>query len=133
MTTNKSPQGSAAGLLEQGFMHHREGRLSDAEPLYRAALRQEPNNAQALHLLGMLEGQRGRLPVALDFLRRAAASDGGNAHLHNNLGETLRHLGRHLEAIDAFLRAVSLDSSLLAAWEGAADCARAEAERAETA
>lgn len=122
-----------ADLLREGMLHHREGRLAEAERIYLDVLRREPMNPQGLHLLGTIEGQRGRLPIALDLLRRAAAGDPQNAHLQNNLGETLRHLGRNPEAIEAFRRAVTLDQTLWAAWTGAAEAAKAEISRAEAA
>jgi Flp pilus assembly protein TadD len=99
MTADEAADMAIADLLRQGMLHHREGRLSEAERAYRDVLRREPTNPQGLHLLGALEGQRGRLPIALELLRRAAARDPNDAHIQNNLGETLRHLGRHGEAI----------------------------------
>jgi Flp pilus assembly protein TadD len=54
---------TAAELLEKAKTQHREGRLQDAERLYREALNQSPEDPDALHLLGV---------VALQFTRPSA-------------------------------------------------------------
>ena len=50
---------SVAGLLQHAGQVHRQGRLSDAEQLYRAALAEQPKNFDALNLLGVLKMQQG--------------------------------------------------------------------------
>ena len=131
MSTQPDADTSVADLLRRGMLHHREGRLPEAERLYRLVLRRDPSNVQGLHLLGTIAGQQGDLGAALELLSRAASADPDNAHLLNNLGETLRHLGRNSEAIHAFRRAVVLQPTLWTAWTNAADAAKAEIGRAE--
>jgi hypothetical protein len=37
--------------------HHQAGRLAQAEPMYKQVLARDPNNADALHLLVVMENQ----------------------------------------------------------------------------
>ncbi len=131
MSSEPAADAAFADLLREGVAHHGEGRLAEAERLYREVLRRDPGHGEALHLLGLMAGQAGRADVALDLLRRAAQRAPNNANLHNNIGEMLRQLGRMREAIDAYRRAITLDPSHSAAYANGADAVRAEADRAQ--
>src|SRR5690349_5398119 len=61
----------ALQLLQQGLAHHQAGRLNDAEMVYRRVLAEQPDNPDALHLLGVLATQVGRAEAAVPLLRRA--------------------------------------------------------------
>ena len=52
--------------LRAALEHHHAGRPDEAEQLYRAVLRADAGNADALNLLGVLEYERGRNLEALD-------------------------------------------------------------------
>lgn len=84
---------------------HRSGELADAEILYRRILEACPEQAEALHFLGLLERQRGRSDEALALMRKAilVAPDYGSAH--NNLGNLL------LERRDFDAARASLDAA----------------------
>jgi Flp pilus assembly protein TadD len=71
--------------LVAAFHHHQAGRLAEAEPLYRAILRDQPRNAHALHLLGLVCHQTGRQDEALDLISRALAVFGPHPEFHCNL------------------------------------------------
>jgi predicted TPR repeat methyltransferase len=92
----------------QGLALHQQGRLAEAEPLYRRVLRATPTNFDALHLLGVLCGQTDRFDEALALLNRALAQRPDSAPAMNNLGNTLGSLGRHQEAVQAFERALAV-------------------------
>ena len=40
---------------------HQQGRLADAEALYRSVLAWDPTQFESLHFLGLIEAQRGTL------------------------------------------------------------------------
>ena len=44
----------ASAMLEAAVQHHQTGCLEQAEVMYRQVLREQPENAVALHSLGML-------------------------------------------------------------------------------
>ncbi|KQV50701.1 hypothetical protein ASC95_15230 [Pelomonas sp. Root1217] len=94
--------------FDKGLALHQQGRLAEAEPLYRRVLRTAPKQFDALHLLGVICGQTDRFDEALDLLNRAVAQRPGSAPALNNLGNTLGSLGRHQEAVQAFERALAV-------------------------
>ena len=96
----------AFALAEQ---HHRAGRLSEAESLFRQVLACQPGHADATQLLGVLMHQRGQSTEGLRLLRRAIDLNPGAAGYHSKLGAVLVGLGRYDEAIAAFRTAVALD------------------------
>jgi tetratricopeptide (TPR) repeat protein len=99
----------AANLLREGLEQHRQGRLDGAARLYEQALEDNPSEADALHLLGVIAHQRGDHAAAVERIRRAIAIDAPHAHYHSNLGVAYRSLGRTAEAVTALRRAVALD------------------------
>ena len=106
VTTRRSR--SVAADIARATELHRNGRLAEAEPLYRAVLQAVPDHFDALHLLGVLEGQNARFGAALALLERAVAIQPGSAAAHNNLGNTLAGMQRYADALAAFDRALAL-------------------------
>jgi tetratricopeptide (TPR) repeat protein len=94
--------------LESALSHHRAGRLAEAERIYRQILTQQPNHADALHLLGVLAGQTGRLDAGVELIRRAIAICSNNASYYSNLGNALTDMGQLDEAIRACRQAIRL-------------------------
>ena len=45
--------------IDQALAHHQAGRLLQAEAIYRRILKAQPDDADALHLLGVVAHQRG--------------------------------------------------------------------------
>lgn len=57
--------------LQQAVVAHKEGKLQDAERLYRAILQTQPNNPDANHNLGVLAVSVGKPMAALPFFKQA--------------------------------------------------------------
>lgn len=83
--------------------HHRSGRLSEAGKVYQAVLELDPNQVDALHLLGVLSGQLGRHEQAIQLITRAIELQPRFIEAHNNLGNVMHELGR-LDAAEACYR-----------------------------
>jgi tetratricopeptide (TPR) repeat protein len=94
--------------LAAALSHHQAGRLSEAEAIYRQVLAAEPENVDALHLLGVLARQAKRPAVAADLIRRAIDLNDKVADFHNNLGTALLDTGDMAGAMRAFMRALKL-------------------------
>jgi tetratricopeptide (TPR) repeat protein len=101
-----------AQALRTGISLHRQGRLREAEQVYRAVLRIAPDHAVALHQLGTLCRQKGEIEEAISLLRRALAIDPKSAQGHNGLGIALSELRRPVEAAEHYAKAVALDPRL---------------------
>src|SRR5579859_6750298 len=89
---------------------HQQGRLEAAAPLYLAVLDREPQELNALHLLGVLRQQQGRAEEAASILARVLQGAPASAVVHNNYGNALKDLGRLDEAAERYRQAVALDS-----------------------
>ena len=94
--------------FDKGLALHHQGRLAEAEQLYRRILRTAPTHFDALHLLGVIAGQTNRFDEAHYLLTRALKQRPESAPALNNLGNTLGSLGRHEEAVQAFERALAV-------------------------
>ncbi len=101
-------QGGRSGLaaLQEGVNLHRSGRLDAARSTYESVLRHEPNQPDALHLLGIIHHQQGGHEKAADLIRRAMSADRANAAYANSLGSVLLALGRTDQARAAFRQAL---------------------------
>jgi len=94
--------------LQRALEHHQAGRFAEAQSLYRKVLQREPRNADALHLLGLLEhgmgqGERGAL-----LIEQALRLQPANTLFLDSLAGTLQDLGRFAQAEQALSRLVAL-------------------------
>jgi tetratricopeptide (TPR) repeat protein len=96
------------GLFHAAVGYHREGRLEEAERLYRQTLAIDDRHAESLHLLGMISFKRGRYAEAVEEIGAAIAIDGGQATYYSNLGNVLRAEGKYDAAVERYRRAVEL-------------------------
>lgn len=87
---------------------HRNGRLGEAEALYRRVLEADPDQPDALHYLGVLSHQTGRSDEAIDKIQRSLELVPDNAPAHNNLGNIYKELGRFEEARERYERVIAL-------------------------
>jgi protein O-GlcNAc transferase len=99
---------SIESLVAEGVKRHGAGRLEDAERLYKQALADAPNHADALHLLGVIELQRGRNASAAELIERAIAQNARVPAFYNNYGNVLSRLHRYKDAAAAFHQAIQL-------------------------
>ena len=95
--------------LAVAIQHHRAGRLQDAEQVYRQILEQEPNQADAIHLLGLIAHQVGKHGIAAEYIGRAIRLNENVAAFHNNLGNAWKEQGKVDDAVFCYRRALQLD------------------------
>jgi len=105
-----------AQLLCQAAALHRDGQLADAAPLYQQVLSLEPENFDALHMLGVLHAQQLLYPQAIELLYQALRIAPDNAAAHCNLANALRGFGRPQEALASYDRALAIDPANADAW-----------------
>jgi protein O-GlcNAc transferase len=105
---NALDRSASAAEFRQGLAYHQQGRLSEAERHYNAALRSEPDHFEALHMLGVIALQVGRFERGVEIIEKAVSLNGNSPIAFNNLAKGLKDLGRFEEAIVHFERAIAL-------------------------
>lgn len=94
--------------LGQAVQHHQAGRLSEAEKIYRHILDVDPNQPDALHLLGVIASRVGQYDDAIELIQRAIGINPNVEAYHNNLGSAFKSHGKSDEAIACYRRALEL-------------------------
>ena len=87
---------------------HQAGQLHAAAQAYRQILQREPDNPDALQLLGALRHQQGDHATAAELIGKAVALKPNIAAFHVNLAEVYRVLGQLDRAADSARTAVQL-------------------------
>ncbi len=86
----------------EALCHHRNGRLNQAEQLYRQVLDADPGHADSLHLMGVLAQQVGKHEAAVKFIRAAIAQNDCAGTYYYNLANSLVALNRLAQAVAAY-------------------------------
>ena len=103
-------------IFSQGLKAHQEGRLKEAEQLYREALKAEPKNLYAYNNLGTILQQHGKVKEAEKCFKKAIEFKPDYAEAHNNLGIILNNLGKFDEAETSFKKAIELKPNYAEAY-----------------
>ena len=94
--------------LELALEQHQTGNLAEAERVYREVLAADPDNGDALHLLGMIALQLGRNEVAVELIERSHRLRRPDPVSLNNLGKAYMGLSRPRDAKRCFAKALAL-------------------------
>jgi len=113
-TTEQTQETTAtpAQLLAVGLQHHQCGRLAEAKQSYVDILAVDPENFDALHLLGILAHQVGNHDLAVNLIERAVQQKADNAVAYNNLGEAYKGAKRLEDAVRCYRQALALNPEL---------------------
>lgn len=112
-------------LLERARERGAAGDLAPAEAALREVLAAQPDNASALHLLGLARWQAGRAGEAYPLLQQAAAHAPQQAEIHYALAKVTEAVHGAARAIDGYARTSELAPRFAPAW---ADLGIARAE-----
>ena len=94
---------------KQAVTHHIEGRLSEAETAYRAALIEQPDNPAVLHNLGVLLASSDRLHEAINEFQKAISLDPTYEPGLWSGAKALQQAERYEEAAEAFARVININ------------------------
>jgi tetratricopeptide (TPR) repeat protein len=111
-SARKPPISILDGMMNTAIKHHQQGRLPQAEGIYRQILAIDSRHAPSLHLLGTLAHQVGRQDVAVQLIRAAIGIDPGQAAYHSNLGTILQAQNQLDEAAHAYQKALDCNPNL---------------------
>lgn len=105
-------QNQAATALQMKFSQaitlHQQGRIIEAESIYREILRRQPEHFDALHLLGVIAIQTRHTEQGVELIRKAIGLNANNAAAYQNLGKALLDLKRPDEALASYDKAIAL-------------------------
>jgi predicted O-linked N-acetylglucosamine transferase (SPINDLY family) len=109
---------SVTGAYQAATAFVQQGHPSQAEPLCRDILREHPDHADAMLLLGIIQMQTGRSSQAAVSFRDAIQSRASRPIGHALLGDALLELKEPREALDSYDRALQLTPRLVPALFG---------------
>ena len=89
-------------ILEKGLLLHRQRRAGQAKKIYMKALKTNPHDAQALHLLGIVEYEEGRLDRSLQLIQTAIKVEPCQADYYLSLGNVLKKKGTCHQSVGVF-------------------------------
>jgi protein O-GlcNAc transferase len=99
---------SAALRVTQAFASLQDGRAAEAEAICTDVLRQQPQHADALHLLGIVALQRGDPHTGIERLRASIRVNPNNPFVHCNLGNALCEVKEQRAALECYGRSLQL-------------------------
>ena len=105
-------------ILKQGAEHHRSGNLDAALRSYENVLAIDSNQADALHLLGVIQAQSKRPNDAISLISRAIQERPRFSEALFNLGRIYQAQNKPQEAINTFVRAARFQEGYTKAWLG---------------
>ena len=103
---------SIESILESAALAHRQGRLADAEVLYKSALASDPRSYRILVSLSVLSRMKGDLDSALSFATEAIAARPTSMEGRLQLGLCLLGKTQFQEASEAFREAIRIKPDL---------------------
>ncbi len=125
MSTTQNP-------IQIAFDFHQSGQLQKAEVAYRQILQENPNQPDALNLLGTIALQTSKYTIAAELINKAIENSPANPLFYNNLGVTLKSLRRLDEASQAYKKAIHFKPDYAEAWNNLG-VAQKELNKIETA
>lgn len=108
--------GEIEARFREGLVLHRQGLLVQAKKIYQEVLEQQPQHAEALHLLGVIAAQSGDPRQAVDFMSKSIERNPNNAMAHTNLGNSLSDLGQYQAAVDSYSKAIAINPDYVNAY-----------------
>ncbi|MEO7597441.1 MAG: tetratricopeptide repeat protein, partial [Opitutus sp.] len=113
-------------FVQTGVVHHRAGRLKEAEAIYGQARLTAPHNFDVLHLSGLLAYQQGRLPAAVELLTRAHQADRKAFVCEMRLALALMASGRTADGEAHLRRVVQHNPKFDEGWDNLAYCLKTQ-------
>ncbi len=103
----------APALLDEAMRLHQQGNLEQATNFYSEALKQEPDNTQALRLYGILSRETGNPELSLKLFIHLAKIQPENPVAYDEMGLTYMATGHLDDATNALEHALSIDPNSL--------------------
>jgi tetratricopeptide (TPR) repeat protein len=102
--------------IEEAIALFHAGNFEDARIIYEKILRDDPNDCDALNLLGLVDYSLKNYEKALILFGKAISIYPHHASFHSHLGNALKELGRYSEALESYDQAISIDPNFAQAY-----------------
>jgi SAM-dependent methyltransferase/tetratricopeptide (TPR) repeat protein len=96
-------------LIDKGAAAHRQGDKRRATSLYQKVLTLNPDNSDALQLLGLVEFEKGRNAAALELIGEAISANPNIPVYHYNFAVVCRSSADNVRAIEHLRTALALE------------------------
>lgn len=117
-----------SSLLQQAFQLYQSGQADKAAAICRDVLRTQPQQPDALHVLGNVAKDKGQFQEALQYFQQGLQIAPGHVHLLNSAGLLFRKMGYLHEARQCFERAIEIDPGFFQGRYNLANLCRAEGD-----
>ena len=124
--THVSDRVDTTRLLQTAIGQHQSGQWQRAKAQYQHILQMDPRQADALHLLGLIEHQQGDSMRALAHIQQAIHQRPGEALFYFNLANMQQDLDQLDAAVASFERALALQPDDVACAIGLGTALRAQ-------
>lgn len=118
---------SVKDQLEKAMAHQVAGRYGDAEAIYQRLLEEDPDQPDAVHLLGLVRMESEQDDEAVVLMERALTLFPEAPHFHHNIAGLYRRMGRLNEAEQEFREAIRLKPDYGEAYQGLAEMVKFKA------
>ncbi|NJO39661.1 MAG: tetratricopeptide repeat protein [Cyanobacteria bacterium CRU_2_1] len=125
------PTPDSQSLFQTAIQQHQAGQFQQAETLYRQVLQEQPDQVEALHLLGVLLHQTGQHQAAVELISTAIALKPDYPEAMYNLGLALQEQGQLEEAIAYYEKALNLKPDYLDAHNNVGNILKVQGKFAE--
>jgi protein O-GlcNAc transferase len=103
-------------MLQAAFDYYRKGDMQQAETIFREVIHVHPQNADALHFIGLISFRHKKYDAAIEHIRRAIELNPNCADAYNNLGIIYQTVGHHNEAIRHYRKALQIEPGSVNAY-----------------
>lgn len=111
LSVTNASKTDVARALDLAVRYHQAKNLEQAGNLYEQILDDYPNQADALHLLGMVSYQRGDFKSALALLEKAVAANPDNDDAWRNMGTVKLDAGDAAGAVACCRKSIELNAA----------------------
>jgi len=110
--------------LDDAREHQKANRLAEAESICRKFLKTQPDDIEALNLLGTVLRQSRKFSGAINALRKSLELNPAQADVQSDLGTCLIQSRQPAAAVDAFRASIALNPNLAATHNNLGACLR---------
>ena len=113
--------------LNQAIKLHQQGQIDQARVIYEEVLAKQPNNSNALQLMGLIYNHLGDYARAIESIDKAISIHGRVASYYHNGAGVYRKIGDHAKAREYFHKAIALKADYGEAYQGLVELQRYKA------